>query len=208
MILRICRLAFAAASSLVIVPIFVRAQDIVAGSEGHGDHWARPFGQGFELREQRGDLSRFRVVSCGLIALDKLLALNGCSSIIWKVEKMAATTVNLPIFNGLPAIWAIAGIRLHFQTPACVCFLLPSSDNARGSGGEQERVYCGRDSKPRLRSASKPLFPPPILPPAPVQPQPLLRVLAHPGLHHGGDRLHGAGDLDAAFGIAHRADAD
>ena len=39
-------------------------------------------------------------------------------------------------------------------------------------------------------------------PPAAVQPQPLLRVLTHPGLDHRGDRLHGACDVELALGIA------
>ena len=49
----------------------------------------------------------------------------------------------------------------------------------------------------RQRSAS---------PPAAVQPQPLLRMLAHPGFDDIGDRLRRARDVDPALGVAHRFD--
>src|SRR5262249_17013850 len=42
--------------------------------------------------------------------------------------------------------------------------------------------------------------------PAPVHPQPLLRVLAHPAFDHRRDRLHGPLDVDLAVGIARRLD--
>jgi len=44
-----------------------------------------------------------------------------------------------------------------------------------------------------------------LSPPAAMQPQPLLRVLAHPAFHHVGDCLHGGFDVDAAVGSARRA---
>src|SRR6202044_2275418 len=39
-------------------------------------------------------------------------------------------------------------------------------------------------------------------PPAAVQPQPLLGIFAHPAFDHRGHRLHGAGDIDIAGGVA------
>jgi hypothetical protein len=44
------------------------------------------------------------------------------------------------------------------------------------------------------------------LPPAAMQPEPLLGMLAHPALDHRRDRLHGARYVDAAVSIAHRLD--
>ena len=41
-----------------------------------------------------------------------------------------------------------------------------------------------------------------VLPPAPVQPQPLLGMLAHPAFDDLVDRLRGAGNVDAAVGVA------
>ena len=43
-------------------------------------------------------------------------------------------------------------------------------------------------------------------PPAPVQPEPLLGMLADPAFDHAGDDLHGAGDVDLAVGVARRRD--
>src|SRR5215813_5990315 len=37
--------------------------------------------------------------------------------------------------------------------------------------------------------------------PPPVQPQPLLRVLAHPALDHAGDQLHSALEIHFALGV-------
>src|SRR5665213_3315682 len=42
--------------------------------------------------------------------------------------------------------------------------------------------------------------------PAPVQPEPLLGILANPALDHAGNDLHGAIDVDLALGIARRFD--
>src|ERR1700737_1416574 len=44
----------------------------------------------------------------------------------------------------------------------------------------------------------------PPSPPAPVQPEPLLGMLAHPALDHRRHRLHGGPNVDAAFGVALR----
>ena len=41
-----------------------------------------------------------------------------------------------------------------------------------------------------------------VLPPAPVQPEPLLGMLAHPAFDDLVDRLRGAGNIDAAVGVA------
>ncbi len=45
-----------------------------------------------------------------------------------------------------------------------------------------------------------------VLPPAVMQPEPLLGMLAHPAFDHRGDRLHGPLDVDAAVGVARRLD--
>src|SRR5579859_6258216 len=42
------------------------------------------------------------------------------------------------------------------------------------------------------------------LPPAAVQPQPLIGIFADPTLDHGRDRLHGSLNVDLPGGIAHR----
>ena len=60
-------------------------------------------------------------------------------------------------------------------------------DAARCSTG------CGPRSRPDVRW---------IVAPAPVQPEPLLGMLAHPAFDHIGDGLHGAGDVDLAVGVA------
>src|SRR5665647_1556954 len=44
----------------------------------------------------------------------------------------------------------------------------------------------------------------PELPPAAVQPQPLIRIFADPALDHRGDRLHRSLNVDLAGGVAHR----
>src|SRR5665647_544240 len=44
----------------------------------------------------------------------------------------------------------------------------------------------------------------PELPPAAVQPQPLIRIFADPALDHRGDRLHRSLNVDLAGGAAHR----
>jgi hypothetical protein len=102
--------AFPAGGSLVVIPILVGAQNVVASSERHGDHRARLFGERFELCEQSGpDPAHLRIISRRVTALNERVTLSSCGSEVWKIQKMAATAVNLPIFDDLTTlgIWTI-----------------------------------------------------------------------------------------------------
>src|SRR5689334_6348016 len=47
---------------------------------------------------------------------------------------------------------------------------------------------------------------PPVSSPPAVHPEPLVRIFAYPAFDHRGDRLHRAGNVDLALGVAHRRD--
>src|SRR6516165_11467431 len=93
----------------------------------------------------------------------------------------------------------VAGDGMHGWLPdhcsGCAQDTLPGTDPRprHDSIGISDRVGCSAGEGTRS-------------PPAPVQPQPLVGMLAHPALDHRGNRLHGAAHVDFALRIAPRLD--
>ena len=129
---------------------------------------------------------------------------------IWRASRFIDKAVldDRTIYPDAAMMARLYTITAHDQKTQRLMNRLWTGSRPGGSGcipdaAKRCRIRC-LQSELRMPDAARRARMTAALPPAAVQPQPLLGMLAHPAFDHGGDRLHGACDVDLAVGVARR----